>query len=117
MGVCIPISVKSQLKRTSNKIYILFSILKVILLHTQIDFKHNLIFANVQRSCILFGLGVMLNTLPAEWQMEKLRIFGVLQRFGILYFICASVCTLCWPSLPKMVTTTFISQKTTLGDA
>jgi hypothetical protein len=60
-------------------------------------------FAFEQRSCILFGLGVMLNTLPVEWEMEKLRIFGVLQRFGILYFVCASVCTLCWPSLPKMV--------------
>ncbi|XP_059489614.1 heparan-alpha-glucosaminide N-acetyltransferase [Neocloeon triangulifer] len=78
MGVCIPISVKSQLKRKSNKFLVLISIFK--------------------RSCILFGLGVMLNTLGVGPKLETLRIFGVLQRFGILYFLTAGICTIFWPT-------------------
>lgn len=66
---------------------------------------------HLQRSCVLFGLGVMLNTLGVGAKMETLRVFGVLQRFGILYFVVASVCTVCWPSLPKMVSNLIYNKK------
>ncbi|GLG99412.1 Heparan-alpha-glucosaminide N-acetyltransferase, partial [Gryllus bimaculatus] len=77
MGVCIPISVTSQMKRNVSR------------------FK---MFAGVlRRSCILFLLGVMLNTLSVGSHLETLRIFGVLQRFGVVYFVVAtiSICFSC----------------------
>ncbi|CAB3369481.1 Hypothetical predicted protein [Cloeon dipterum] len=81
MGVCIPISVKSQIKRTGSRLKVIASIFK--------------------RSCILFGLGVMLNTLGVGPKLETLRVFGVLQRFGVLYFLTAGICAICWPTNPK----------------
>jgi len=42
----------------------------------------------LQRACILFLLGLALNSM---WDstLENLRLFGVLQRFAIAYFVIA----------------------------
>ncbi|XP_029173647.1 heparan-alpha-glucosaminide N-acetyltransferase-like isoform X2 [Nylanderia fulva] len=65
MGVCMPIALSAQLKRGLSKFQISYSILK--------------------RSFFLFLIGVALNTLGTNAQLENIRIFGVLQRFGIAY--------------------------------
>ncbi|XP_076369113.1 heparan-alpha-glucosaminide N-acetyltransferase-like isoform X1 [Tachypleus tridentatus] len=50
------------------------------------------IFRNIlKRSCTLFALGIILNTYGGKNNLEKLRIPGVLQRFGICYFVVASI--------------------------
>lgn len=67
MGVCIPLSLFSQLSRGVSRIQICLSILK--------------------RSFWLFLIGVSLNTHVTGAQLEKIRIFGVLQRFGIAYLV------------------------------
>ncbi|XP_054002119.1 heparan-alpha-glucosaminide N-acetyltransferase-like [Hylaeus anthracinus] len=83
MGVCIPIALTSQLKRTIPKRTILYGIAK--------------------RSILLFLIGVSLNTVGAGPRLEIIRVFGVLQRFGITYFIVAA-CYLCFsPKRPKQV--------------
>ncbi|KAK5640372.1 hypothetical protein RI129_011183 [Pyrocoelia pectoralis] len=67
MGVCIPISSYSNVKRGIAKRTALLGILR--------------------RSCILFMLGLFLG---AGSYLDTLRIFGVLQRFGICYLIVAA---------------------------
>ncbi|XP_013789471.2 heparan-alpha-glucosaminide N-acetyltransferase-like [Limulus polyphemus] len=50
------------------------------------------IFKNIlKRSCILFALGIILNTYGGYNNLQKIRIPGVLQRFGISYFVVSSV--------------------------
>ncbi|XP_047119724.1 heparan-alpha-glucosaminide N-acetyltransferase-like [Schistocerca piceifrons] len=71
MGVCVPISVRSQLKRNTPRCKIIAGILR--------------------RSCILFLLGMMINTSGGYYKLETIRIFGVLQRFGIVYFVVATL--------------------------
>ncbi|XP_072753442.1 heparan-alpha-glucosaminide N-acetyltransferase isoform X1 [Anoplolepis gracilipes] len=77
MGVCVPIALSAQLKRGIPKLQICYSILK--------------------RSFLLFLIGVALNTLGTDAQLENIRIFGVLQRFGITYLIVGLV-YLCFTS-------------------
>ncbi|KNC26888.1 hypothetical protein FF38_10958 [Lucilia cuprina] len=67
MGVCIPISVKSQLARGTTKMRICLRI--------------------IWRSIKLFTIGLCLNSINGP-NLENLRIMGVLQRFGIAYLIC-----------------------------
>ncbi|GAB0094363.1 Heparan-alpha-glucosaminide N-acetyltransferase [Sergentomyia squamirostris] len=69
MGVCIPMSVKSQIARNVSKTDMLLNVLR--------------------RSLTLFAIGVCLNTIWGA-QLENLRIFGVLQRFGVAFFVVAS---------------------------
>ncbi|XP_048512390.1 heparan-alpha-glucosaminide N-acetyltransferase [Athalia rosae] len=69
MGVCLPISLGSQLSRNISR----FSICKGI----------------VKRSVMLFLIGISLNTLGTIPQLESIRIFGVLQRFSLVYLIVA----------------------------
>ncbi|WP_139957513.1 acyltransferase family protein [Flavicella sediminum] len=45
----------------------------------------------LKRSSILFGLGLFLNAFP-YFDFEHLRIFGVLQRIGLCYFLGALLC-------------------------
>ncbi|MFC2109134.1 acyltransferase family protein [Bacteroidota bacterium] len=45
----------------------------------------------LKRSSILFGLGVFLNAYP-HFDFENLRIFGVLQRIGLAYFVGGLIC-------------------------
>ncbi|XP_046391759.1 heparan-alpha-glucosaminide N-acetyltransferase [Ischnura elegans] len=67
MGVCIPISVRSTLRSGAS---LTAAILNVI-----------------RRAVILFGLGLMLNTAGRGADFGAIRIFGVLQRFGVTYFV------------------------------
>lgn len=73
MGVCIPISIKSQLSRGVQKT----DILKTV----------------IWRSIKLFFLGLFLNSINGP-TFEDLRIMGVLQRFGIAYLVVASIYTI-----------------------
>ncbi|XP_058988137.1 heparan-alpha-glucosaminide N-acetyltransferase-like [Musca domestica] len=73
MGVCIPISVKSQLSRGTTKMQICLRI--------------------AWRSIKLFSIGLCLNSINGP-NLENLRIMGVLQRFGIAYLICGILHTL-----------------------
>ncbi|KAG9428025.1 heparan-alpha-glucosaminide N-acetyltransferase isoform X1 [Apis mellifera carnica] len=43
------------------------------------------------RSILMFLIGLSLNTVSTGPQLETIRIFGVLQRFGITYFIVALI--------------------------
>uniref|UniRef100_A0A1A9WID9 Heparan-alpha-glucosaminide N-acetyltransferase catalytic domain-containing protein n=1 Tax=Glossina brevipalpis TaxID=37001 RepID=A0A1A9WID9_9MUSC len=67
MGVCIPISIKSQIRRDDTKYHICLKI--------------------IWRSLKLFLIGLCLNSINGP-KLENLRIMGVLQRFGIAYLIC-----------------------------
>ncbi|KAF5282861.1 hypothetical protein FQR65_LT14199 [Abscondita terminalis] len=67
MGVCIPISTASTIKRGTSRGSALINI--------------------TRRSCILFGLGIFL---ASGRDLETLRIFGVLQRFGVSYLVVAT---------------------------
>lgn len=53
--------------------------------------------SNFQRSCVLFLLGVMLNTVVAGPRLHTMRVFGVLQRFGITYFVVSMLVILLSP--------------------
>ncbi|XP_039308339.1 heparan-alpha-glucosaminide N-acetyltransferase isoform X2 [Solenopsis invicta] len=75
MGVCVPIALSVQLKR-GPKLQICYSILK--------------------RGFLLFLIGVALNTLGTNAQLENIRIFGVLQRFGVTYLV-VGLLYLCFP--------------------
>ncbi|XP_066157076.1 heparan-alpha-glucosaminide N-acetyltransferase [Euwallacea fornicatus] len=69
MGTCIPISLLSSFNRgVSNK-----------------DLMRNV----AKRSVKLFLLGIFLNS---GTDLYYLRIFGVLQRFGLCYFIVTTIC-------------------------
>lgn len=51
----------------------------------------------MQRSFLLFLIGVALNTIGTNAQLENIRIFGVLQRFGITYLVVGLIylCFIC----------------------
>ncbi|XP_011296757.1 heparan-alpha-glucosaminide N-acetyltransferase isoform X2 [Fopius arisanus] len=67
MGVCIPIALTSQLSRGVPRWQICANI--------------------VRRGFLLFFIGVCLNTIGTTAQFETIRVFGVLQRFGVAYLI------------------------------
>lgn len=67
MGVCMPISLRSSLRRKETKLTIFSGILR--------------------RSCLLFLLGLINNSLGGNIQLSQLRIPGVLQRFAITYLV------------------------------
>ncbi|CAG0879332.1 unnamed protein product [Darwinula stevensoni] len=69
MGVCIPMSIRSGLRRDGSRLSI---------------FRHVL-----SRSVKLFLLGLILNSLGGRNDLQRFRIFGVLQRFAVAYFINA----------------------------
>ncbi|KAG8197471.1 hypothetical protein JTE90_007213 [Oedothorax gibbosus] len=70
MGMSMAISMKSQLRKIVSKKKIFLNILR--------------------RSIILFSLGIMLNTLCLNVNLLDLRVPGVLQRFGVSYFVVAT---------------------------
>jgi heparan-alpha-glucosaminide N-acetyltransferase len=49
----------------------------------------------LQRSVQLFLIGVVLNSVWGS-PLEQLRIFGVLQRFGVAYLVVSTVYILLW---------------------
>ncbi|XP_044004365.1 heparan-alpha-glucosaminide N-acetyltransferase-like isoform X2 [Aphidius gifuensis] len=67
MGFCIPMSIKSLRQKafTSKMIY-----KKIVI-----------------RSVLLFCIGISLNSLGGNIQLENIRIFGVLQRCAVGYFV------------------------------
>jgi predicted acyltransferase len=48
----------------------------------------------LRRALILFALGVILSWLIRPVEFERIRWMGVLQRIGIVYFVCAAVVVL-----------------------
>ncbi|XP_025836786.1 heparan-alpha-glucosaminide N-acetyltransferase-like [Agrilus planipennis] len=71
MGFCIPLSVKSAIsKRISKK-----------------DMIKNI----ARRSCVLFCLGIILQS-PIN--LSTVRVLGILQRFGVCYFVVTTAFTL-----------------------
>lgn len=75
MGVCIPMGIRSQLRRKTKKTKIVFRIIK--------------------RSLKLFAIGVVLNTLGGYNELGSIRIPGVLQRFAISYLVTSLLYLLC----------------------
>jgi heparan-alpha-glucosaminide N-acetyltransferase len=75
MGVCIPVSIKSQVKRGNSR----WTIWKRILI----------------RSCKLILLGIILGSLWGPVDINSMRLPGVLQRFGICYFLCSTLVLFC----------------------
>nr|CAH7757107.1 unnamed protein product [Callosobruchus chinensis] len=71
MGVCIPISLASSFKKRLATNVMLLNVLK--------------------RSAKLFLLGVFLG---GGVDLSYLRLFGVLQRFGIAYLVVCLICIL-----------------------
>lgn len=47
-----------------------------------------------QRSFLLFFIGIALNTLGTDARLANIRVFGILQRFGIAYMVIALMYTL-----------------------
>uniref|UniRef100_A0A182NJS0 Heparan-alpha-glucosaminide N-acetyltransferase catalytic domain-containing protein n=1 Tax=Anopheles dirus TaxID=7168 RepID=A0A182NJS0_9DIPT len=74
MGVCVPISLRTQLSRNVPRRAILSNI--------------------AVRSIKLFVIGLCLNSINGP-TVANLRIFGVLQRFGVAYFVVSTVHLFC----------------------
>lgn len=80
MGVCIPMGLRSALRRKTPKTKIFLRILK--------------------RSIKLFVLGIILNSLGGWIELARYRIPGVLQRFGICYLVVSTVALIFSPQEP-----------------
>lgn len=78
MGVCMPISLRSSLRRRETKLIIFSGILR--------------------RSCLLFLLGLINNSLGGNIELSRLRIPGVLERFAITYLVVGTVGLLLTPT-------------------
>lgn len=65
----------------------------VISLKKQTDMKSksSLYTGIVQRSLILFCVGVLLNAIPYHFDLATIRIFGILQRIALCYLICSII--------------------------
>lgn len=70
VGVAIPLSTRKRLERG--------------------DTRRSLFLHILRRSAILFGLGLFMAAFP-RFDLENLRIMGVLQRIGLVYLAAASV--------------------------
>lgn len=80
MGVCIPMGLRSALRRGTPR---------------------SKIFARiVKRSIKLFILGIILNSLGGWNYLDRYRIMGVLQRFGICYLVVSGIALFSMPSEP-----------------
>lgn len=86
MGTCIPLSIKSQINRQVPMIEIITKIVKVSLLHFIFDNFQQINFYTLKRSATLFVIGLFLNTAYGA-TFGSIRLFGVLQRFGVAYLV------------------------------
>jgi predicted acyltransferase len=50
--------------------------------------KRTIFLHTARRAAVLFAFGLLVNTFP-KFQMDRLRVYGVLQRISICYFIIA----------------------------
>ena len=78
MGVCMPIALRSSRRRQETKLSNFVGILR--------------------RSCLLFLLGLINNSLGGNIQLARLRIPGVLQRFAITYLVVGTLGLLLTPA-------------------
>lgn len=98
MGVCIPISLKSQFAKNIPRPDILstiFIVCKNALNELQLNSVCSIeymqsFFHSFQRSIKLFFIGLLIHTAHGP-EIGDIRIMGVLQRFGIAYLIVASL--------------------------
>jgi heparan-alpha-glucosaminide N-acetyltransferase len=88
MGVCIPMSVKSQMSRLVPITTIVRKVVKVS--RARAIKPKSYPSLSPQRSIILFLLGLCLNTLYGA-SFQTIRIMGVLQRFGIAYLVISLI--------------------------
>lgn len=94
MGVCIPLSIKSQRKRNTSRLKIFWKI--------------------CTRSLKLIGIGLILASLYGPVDIRDLRLPGVLQRFGLCYFMCSTLVLLYMNvnfSKPGIVSDSFTNRK------
>ena len=65
----------------------------VISLKKQIAVKSkvSLYWSILQRSIILFFLGLLLNAFPYHFDLETIRVFGILQRIALCYLVCSII--------------------------
>ncbi|KAF4516733.1 hypothetical protein B566_EDAN008423, partial [Ephemera danica] len=84
MGVCIPISINSSLKKNIT--------------------RRNLLRGTLSRTLFLFLGGLIVNSVEFGRQLETFRILGVLQRFALLCLLCGGLCALLWPHNVHKVT-------------
>ncbi|KAG5864759.1 hypothetical protein JTB14_020183 [Gonioctena quinquepunctata] len=76
MGVCIPITLTSNIRK---------------------NIRNRTIVINIaRRSAKLFILGIFLNS---GADLNYLRLFGVLQRFSVAYFVVSIICIYCMDKL------------------
>lgn len=91
MGVCIPMSIRSQLNRGVTKMNIFLNVLRVLATIHIVKLRlHSILF--FQRSVTLFAIGVCLNSINGPL-LKDLRFFGVLQRFGVAYLVVTTIQT------------------------
>ena len=76
--MCMPISLRSSLRRSETKLTIFIGI--------------------ARRACLLFFLGLINNSLGANIDLSRFRIPGVLQRFAITYLVVGVVGLLLTPA-------------------
>lgn len=78
MGVSIPLSMKSLLKKSINP-------------HGQLNIRIRcFLYKILKRTLLLFFFGLLTSN-SSENFLSQLRIMGVLQRFSISYFVCALI--------------------------
>ncbi|ENN75660.1 hypothetical protein YQE_07838, partial [Dendroctonus ponderosae] len=87
MGACIPISLASSFKKGVPNKDIMWNVSKVPKDSTHCNCR--IMLREFQRSIKLFLLGIFLNS---GCNLYYIRIFGVLQRFGLCYFIVTTIC-------------------------
>ncbi|XP_045592822.1 heparan-alpha-glucosaminide N-acetyltransferase [Procambarus clarkii] len=80
MGVCIPMGLRSALRRKTP--------------------KHKIFFRILKRSIKLFVLGIILNSLGGWIMLDQYRVPGVLQRFAFTYLVTAGVALALSPDQP-----------------
>ena len=80
MGVSMAISITSQLRKSTTRKRLTFVILK--------------------RSLILFGLGLIINSIGGNNDLANFRIPGVLQRFGFCYLLVGMILVIFGPREP-----------------
>ena len=78
MGVCMPMSLRSCLRRK--------------------EAKRSIFAGMLRRSCLLFLLGLVNNSLGANIDLDRLRVPGVLQRFAVTYLVVGVTALVLTPS-------------------
>lgn len=81
--------------------------------------KYQLLAKIARRALLIFLLGLFLNAFPNHFDFSELRIFGVLQRIAICYFVAACIFLTCSAALQVILTVILLAGYAfiiTLGD-